>query len=167
MPSAITPLRPFILIVAMIAVLAPGAARKASGAELTVFLSGASPGEAWGTGYGGIVTITLFNIVSGDLEGAWQGSELPSTSFFNLSAKAYISPQFGRFVPYGGLGVGVYRESLPGTSDTGTLGLLFLGLKLKFPFGLVIRGEVQWMDVPMAAPVDLDQRYILGLGLSF
>ncbi len=142
-------------------------ARTASPAEITAFLSGASPGESWSTGYGGMLTITLFNIVGGDLEGAWQGSDLPSTSLFSLSAKAYIGPQFGRFVPYGGIGVGVYRESVLGDSDTGTLGLAFLGLKLKFPFGLVIRGEFQWVNVPMAAPVDLDHRYILGLGLTF
>ena len=144
-----------------------GSVRPVSPAELTVFLSGASPGETWGTGYGGILTITLFNIVGGDLEGAWQGSDLPSTSLFSLSAKAYIGPQLGRFVPYGGIGVGVYRESVLNDSDTGTLGLVFLGLKLKFPFGLVIRGEYQWVDLPMPAPIDLDHRYILGLGLTF
>jgi len=151
----------------LLAGLLLGSVRTASPAEITAFLSGASPGESWSTGYGGMLTITLFNIIGGDLEGAWQGSDLPSTSLFSLSAKAYIGPQFGRFVPYGGIGVGLYRESVLGDSDTGTLGLVFLGLKLKFPFGLVIRGEFQWVDLPMAAPVDLDQRYILGLGLSF
>ncbi len=114
-----------------------------------------------------MLTITLFNIVGGDIEGTWQGSELPSTSLFSLSAKAYLSPQFGRFVPYGGLGVGVYRESILNDSDTGTLGLIFLGVKLKFPMGLVLRGEYQWVDLPMAAPVDLEHRYIFGVGLSF
>jgi len=132
-----------------------------------VFLSGAGPGETWSTGYGGMFTITLFNIVGGDLEGAWQGSDLPSTSLLSLSAKAYIAPQFGRFVPYGGIGVGVYRESVLNDSDTGTLGLGFVGLKLKFPLGLVIRGEYQWVNLPMPAPLDLDRRYILGLGLTF
>ena len=38
------------------------AAPRAEPAELTAFISGASPGEAWGRGYGGLLTITLFNI---------------------------------------------------------------------------------------------------------
>jgi hypothetical protein len=142
-------------------------ARPAPAAEVGAFLSGADPGELWGIGGGGTLTITLFNLVGGELEGAWQGSELPSTSLLTLSAKAYIGPQLGRFVPYGGIGAGVYRESRPGDSDTGTLGLIFLGVKLKFPFGLVVRGEFQWVDLPMAAPVELDHRYFVGLGLSF
>jgi len=162
-----SPSRRAPLLGLLVAGLLLGSVRTASPAELTVFASGAGPGETWSTGYGGMLTITLFNLVSGDLEGAWQGSDLPSTSLFSLSAKAYVGPQFGRFVPYGGLGVGVYRESILNDSDTGTLGLFFVGVKLKFPLGLVIRGEYQWVNLPMPAPVDLDRRYILGLGLSF
>jgi len=157
-----SPLRALLLAGLLVA-----SARAAAPAEVTAFLSGASPGEAWSRGYGGVLTITLFNIVGGEIEGAWQGAELPSTSLFTLSAKAYVGPSIGRFVPYGGLGAGVYRESLPGSSDTGTLGLIFVGAKLKFPFGLVLRGEYQWVDLPLAAPVGLDRRYFFGLGLGF
>ena len=163
MPRPRLALLPALLLAAAVA-MAP---RSADPAELTAFLSGGSPGELWSTGYGGMLTITLFNIVGGEIEGTWQGSELPSTSLFSLSAKAYVSPQFGRFVPYGGIGAGVYRESVFNDSDTGTLGLVFVGVKLKFPMGLVLRGEYQWVDIPMAAPVNLDRRYIFGAGLSF
>jgi hypothetical protein len=143
------------------------APRKASGAEITAFFSGASPGASWTTGYGGMLTITLFNLVGGELEGAWQGGEAPSTSLFTLSAKAYIGPSLGRVIPYVGLGAGVYREAILGDSDTGTLGLVFAGVKLKFPIGLVVRGEYQWADLPLAAPVAMENRYIFGLGLTF
>ncbi|MCG6925574.1 MAG: porin family protein [Acidobacteria bacterium] len=160
-------LQPSPLRVLLLAGLLAASARPAAPAEVTAFVSGASPGEVWATGYGGMLTITLFNIVGGEIEGGWQGAELPSTSLFTLSAKAYVGPSFGRFVPYGGLGAGVYRESLPGSSDTGTLGLVFVGAKLKFPFGLVLRGEYQWVDLPLATPVDLDHRYFFGLGLGF
>ena len=160
-------IRRHALVALLLAAALVASPRPARAAELTAFLSGGSPGELWSTGYGGMLTITLFNLVSGEIEGAWQGGALPSTSLFSLSAKAYIGPSFGRVVPYGGIGAGVYRESLPGESDTGTLGLVFLGAKLKFPFGLVIRGEYQWVNLPAPAPVDLDRRYIFGLGLSF
>jgi len=149
------------------AVTVLGGARPGSSAEATVLLSGADPGELWKVGYGGALSISLFNIVGGEIEGIWQGSELPSTSHFSLSAKAYIAPPFGTFVPYGGLGIGLYRESVPGSSDTGSMGLVFVGVKLKFPVGLVVRGEYQWVDMPTPAPVDLDHRYFAGLGLSF
>jgi hypothetical protein len=157
--------RALVALLLAAALLAPPPPARA--AELTGFLSGGSPGEVWSTGYGGMLTITLFNLVSGEIEGAWQGGAVPSTSLASLSAKAYLGPSFGRVVPYGGIGVGVYRESLPADSDTGTLGLVFLGVKLKFPLGLVIRGEFQWVDLPTPAPVQLDHRYVFGLGLSF
>jgi hypothetical protein len=155
------------LVALLVAAGLAGGARAVTAAEATVFLSSADPGDAWKTGYGGALTITLFNIVGGEIEGFRQGSERPDTSLFSLSGKAYIAPPFGTFVPYGGIGIGVYRESVPAGSDTGSLGLVFVGAKLKFPIGLVVRGEYQWVDMPMAAPVDLDHRYFVGVGLSF
>ena len=162
-----SPRRCIPLRVLLVAGLLFAATEPATPAEIGVFLSSADPGESWSTGWGGTLTITLFNLIGGELEGVWQPSPFPSTSLLTLSAKAYIGPSFGRLVPYGGIGAGVYRESVPGDSDNGSLGLVFLGLKLKFPFGLVIRGEFQWVDLPTPAPVDLDHRYFVGLGLGF
>jgi hypothetical protein len=143
------------------------AAGPARAAEIAAFVSGAGPGETWSTGYGGMLTITLFTVVGGEIEGAWQGGDQADTGLFTLSGKAYLGPSFGRVVPYVGLGVGVYRESYPGGSDTGTVGSVFVGAKLKFPFGLVIRGEYQWISLPTAAPIGLDRRYLVGAGLGF
>ena len=155
---------PFPLL--FLAALAAFPGRSASGAEITAFAIGASLGETWNTGYGGMLTITFFSLVHGELEGCWQSSALPDTSVSSGAAKAYLGPTIGAFVPYAGLGAGVYRESLPGKSDQGTYGLLFAGAKLKFPMGLVIRGEYQWVSLPEAAPIKLDHRYFFALGLS-
>jgi hypothetical protein len=114
-----------------------------------------------------MLTITLFDIVGAEVEGAWQGGSLPDTSLFTLSGKAYLGPSIGSVVPYVGLGAGGYRESYPGGSDTGTVGSVFVGAKLEFPFGLVIRGEYQWISLPMAVPIGLDRRYFVGAGLGF
>jgi hypothetical protein len=141
--------------------------RSVDAAEISAFATGAKPGETWNTGYGGMLTITLFNIVSGEIEGAWQGSPLTDTSIGTLAAKAYVGPSIGRLVPYAGLGVGVYRESLPGKSDQGTSGLFFAGAKLKFPFGLVLRAEYQWVGLPDEVLLPLDNRYLFAAGLSF
>lgn len=142
-------------------------ARAASPAEISAFATGGKPGQTWKTGYGGMLTITLFNLVHGEVEGAYQSSELPDTSLLTAAAKAYLGPSIGRFVPYAGLGAGVYRESLPLDHDQGTTGLVFVGAKLKFPFGLVLRAEYQWIDMPTPAPVQLDQRYFFAVGLGF
>jgi len=136
---------------------------KGGGPSLT---DGGPEPSGWGTCYGGMLTITLFNIVHGEVEGIYQGSNLPSTNLLTLSGKAYLGPSIGRFVPYVGLGAGVYNEGLPTNDDHGTTGLVFAGAKLKFPFGLVIRGEYQWVSLPAAAPVDLDHRYFFALGLG-
>jgi hypothetical protein len=141
--------------------------RDAAPAEISAFMTGGKPGEAWKAGYGGMLTITLFNLVHGEVEGAYQGSELPSTSLFTASAKAYLGPSIGRFVPYAGIGAGVYLENLPGEDDQGTTGLVFVGAKLKFPMGLVLRAEYQWIDMPTPAPVQLDERYLFAVGLGF
>jgi hypothetical protein len=149
----------------------PGAA---SAAEITGLIGkGGGPDQSvgervdWGNCYGGMLTVTLFNFVHGEVEGIYTGSELTDTSLLTLNGKAYLGPSIGRFVPYGGIGAGVYTLGLPVDDDQGTVALVFAGAKLKFPFGLVIRGEYQWIDLPDAAPVQLDHRYFFGLGLSF
>ncbi len=157
----------WVLPALALAFLLCSGAGSASAAELTAFLSGASPGETWGRGYGGMFTISLFNVVHGDVEGAYQTSDLADTSFTSIAAKAYLGPSIGRLVPYGGLGVGAYSESLPNGSDKGTFGSVFVGIKLKFPMGLVLRAEYQWISLPSGVKLDLGNRYLFGAGLSF
>ena len=157
-----------VAVAALFAVgLAALPAPAARAAEISVLVGAGSPGEAWGTVWGGMLTITLFNIVHGEVEGARQGGAFEGTSLYTASAKAYLGPTFGRFVPYGGIGAGVYHQSLPVDDDQGTTGLVFVGAKLKFPMGLVLRGEYQWISLPDAAPVPLDNRYFFAVGLSF
>jgi hypothetical protein len=156
---------PFVVLAA---ILALSSATPASAAEVSVLVGGGSPSEVWGTAWGGMLTISLFNIVYGEIEGAHQGAEtVDGVSLYSGAAKAYLGPSIGRFVPYGGIGAGVYHESLPGKSDEGTIGLIFAGAKLKFPFGLVVRGEYQWVNMPDGVLVKLDHRYFFAAGLSF
>ncbi len=159
--------RPGVLPLLFLTALAASPGRSASGAEITAFATGASPSDVWGTGYGGMLTITLFGFAHGEIEGCWQGSAVPETSVSSLAAKAYFGPQIGPVVPYIGLGAGVYRESLPTQSDQGTSGMVFAGAKLKFPFGLVVRGEYQWLTLPEEVLLPLDNRLLFGVGLSF
>jgi hypothetical protein len=150
-----------------VAFLCLGSARAAAPAEISAFLTGGKPGETWSRGYGGMLTITLFNVVNGEIEGAWQRGDAADTEITTIAAKAYVGPSIGRLVPYIGLGAGAYRESLPVKTDTGSSGLFFVGAKLKFPFGLVIRAEYQWVHLPEDVSLPLDNRYLFAAGLSF
>jgi hypothetical protein len=144
-----------------------GLARPAAPAEISAFLSGAKPGEVWSRGYGAMLTISFFDLVHGEIEGAYQSSDLADTRLLSASGKAYLGPTIGRLVPYAGLGAGAYHESVAGGSDSGTLGLVFVGAKLKFPVGLVLRAEYQWVNLPKAAPLAMDNRYFFAAGLRF
>ena len=137
MPKLLGRVVPVALVLSL-AALAPTTPAKA--AEIAVHLGTGSPTANWGTSWGGSLTITL--------------------------SKAYLGPSIGRFVPYAGIGAGLYHDNKPVDDDEGTTGLVFVGLKLKFPMGLVLRGEYQWLDLPDAAPVKLDNRYFFGVGLS-
>jgi opacity protein-like surface antigen len=160
--------RRLVLWLLTVSCLAGPAAAPARGAEISVLLGSGSPDTVWSTYWGGALTISLFGIVHGEIEGGWQGGAVEGTSIYNANAKAYLGPTFGgRFVPYLGIGAGVYHQSLPIDDDQGTIGLVFAGAKLKFPMGLVLRGEYQWVSLPDAAPLLLDNRYFVGVGLSF
>ncbi len=147
-------------------VLVAGCARSASPAELSVFVSFGLPSADWGRGYGGVFTISLFNLVHGEVEGARQAGDLAGTGLLSLSAKVYAGPTVGRFVPFIGIGVGVYDETRPGPDDQGTLGLFFVGSKLKLPLGVVLRAELDWISLPPAAPVKLSGRFLIGVGIG-
>jgi hypothetical protein len=155
-------LRSFCLALALAA-----AYTSAQAAELTVFATGAGPGEAWNRGWGGSFTITLFDFVHGELEGLSQGSELPDTSLVSLSGKAYLGPTFGRLVPYAGLGLGLYHWGRDEDDDNAQYTLAFAGLKVKLPAGIVLRGEWQWVDIDNDTALPFDHRVMVGAGLRF
>lgn len=141
--------------------------RPASAAEITGFVSGAGPSAAWQRGYGASVTITLFNLVHGELEGLSQGSDLPDTRLTSVAGKAYLGPSIGRLVPYAGLGLGVYHWGREADDDNAQYSLAFAGLKVKLPLGIVLRGEYQWVDLEDAPSLQFDERVLVGVGLGF
>ena len=153
-----------VLLVLGLVGLGAGHARAA---EVAAFLSGAKPGELWGSGAGGTLGITLFNIVGLEFEGAWQGGQTAASDMWSASGRAYVGPQFKRFVPYLGLSTGVYRQSLRSTSDTGSARGVIAGLKFRLPLAIFVKAEYQWVHLPDDALVKMDNKYVLGAGLSF
>jgi len=141
--------------------------RSASAAELTGFISGGKPDELWGTGFGGSFGITLFNLVGLEFEGVWQGGQTAASDMWTASGRIYVGPTIQRFVPYVGISTGAYRQSLRSLSDTGTMGSVFAGLKFKLPVGVVLKAEYQWVHLPEEAMVKMEDRYLVGAGISF
>jgi hypothetical protein len=136
-------------------------------AEVAAYLAGARPSENWGSGFGGTLGITLFNLVGLEFEGAWQGGQTAASDMWSGSGRVYVGPQFKRFVPYLGLSNGIFRQSLSSRSDTGAMRGVFLGLKFKLPLGVVARAEYQWVHLPDDALVKMDNKYLIGAGLTF
>src|SRR5260370_29213655 len=106
-----------LLVAALLLACRPGGA-----AELAAFVSGAPPGPKWsGTGFGLSLTITLLNLVGVELEGARQGGAVTDSNMLSASGRAFLAPPLGRFVPYGGLAVGAYRQTLGSRDQWGTV----------------------------------------------
>ena len=109
--------RTLIVLASVVVGFATLGRSRADAADIGVFVSGADPGAFWGHGFGGYLGISLFNIVGLEIEGAKQNGEVPDSSMLSLSGRAFLAPSFGRFVPYGGLSFGGFRESLGNQDD--------------------------------------------------
>lgn len=152
------------LLVLAVSLLLP---RGSGAVELAAFVSGAYPGASWDRGFGGSLTITVFNLVGLEAEVARQGGAATDSVMWTVSARAYLGPSFGRWVPYAGLSTGYYRQSLGALSDSGRIGGVFFGTKLKLPLGVILKAEYQWVDLPSAVPIKMDGRYYGGVGFGF
>lgn len=134
--------------------------------EATVFLSTASPREAWGQGLGASLTSTWFKIVMLDAELARQGYETSDGKLLSFSVAACLAPSFGRLTPYAGFGVGLQRQSLNEFDDNGTLRSLIVGAKVNLGL-IVLRAEYRTFELSGTALVPLDYRVYAGAGISF
>jgi hypothetical protein len=151
-----------VLLIALI--LGPTATARAL--EATVFLSTASPGEAWGQGLGASLASTWFKVVMLDAELARQGYETADGKLLSFSVAACLAPSFGRLTPYAGLGFGLQRQELGGFSDNGTLTSLMVGAKVNLGL-LVLRAEYRTFELSGTPLVPLDYRFYAGAGISF
>jgi len=68
--------------------------------------------------------------------------------------------------PYGGLGVGVFRQTLGSGSDTGTLRAFILGAKVKLGL-VVIKGEYRKINLSGGPFLEMTARISAGAGISF
>ena len=147
-------------------VLSPALARPARALEVVGFVSEARP-AIWRTGVGATVTSGFFRFASLEAELARQPGEPVDSSMTSFMGSALLSPPLGPLVPFGGFGVGLYRQSRGELRDNGTLTAFILGVKLKLGGVVVIRGEYRAIDLSDGALLEMDERFALGIGVSF
>jgi len=154
------------LFLAAFFVLSPVLARPARALEVSVFLSDARP-SVWGTGVGATLSTTWFKLVCLEAELARQPGQPLDSSMTSFTASALLAPPVGPLTPYGGFGVGVFRQSRGTLRDNGTLKAFVLGVKLKLGGLVVIRGEYRAIALSGEPPLGMDKRFSGGIGISF
>lgn len=142
------------------------AAPCAGAGDVTLFAARVAPTESWGTGYGAALTSTWFQAINLEAEAARIPGELPEEIMTTFTGSAFLAPPIGRFVPYGGLGIGFFRQSRNDRSDTGILRAFALGAKLKLG-AVLLRGEWRRINLSGEPLIEIDSRIAVGAGISF
>jgi hypothetical protein len=149
---------------AMGAVLAPA---PAAAGDVTAFVAIPRPSERWNRGFGAALSSTWFNAVSFEGEAARIPGETTDTAMSSFTASALLSPPVGALTPYGGVGVGLFRQNVGSDSDIGRLKAWIVGAKLKLGGLVVVKAEYRRLDLSGNPLIDMDSRLSAGAGLSF
>jgi hypothetical protein len=150
------------VLTAGLAVFAPAA----RAGDAIVFAAWPSPGEAWGRGYGASLSSTWFQVVSFEAEATRIPGSTTDANITSFTGSALLAPHIGFLTPYGGLGIGLFRQTLGSRSDTGTLRAGILGAKAKLGL-LVLRVEYRNLTLSGTPLIRLDHWVSAGAGISF
>ena len=159
-----TPVR---LLVAVLAMGAPGlAGGSAEAGDVTAFVTIPSPSNVWNRGYGAALTTTWFTAIALEGEAARIPGDLGDSSMSSFTGSALLAPPLGPLVPYGGIGIGFFRQTVGPDSDTGTVRCFVAGLKLKLGLA-VVKGEYRRISLSGEPLLPMDRRFSFGAGISF
>jgi hypothetical protein len=154
-----------LLACATATVLAP--ARPAAAGDVTAFVALPSPTDTWGLGYGASISSTWFKILNFEGEGARLPGDSADASMTSFTGSALIAPPVGFVTPYGGLGIGLFRQTLGTLSDTGVVRALVLGVKVKVGPVLVVKGEYRRLNLSGNPLLEMTNRLSAGAGIAF
>ncbi len=136
--------------------------------DVTAFVALPSPTDRWNHGFGAALSSTWFNLVTFEGEAARIPGETTDTSMSSFTASALLSPPIGALTPYGGIGVGLFRQNVGNfESDTGRLTAWIVGAKVKLGGLIVLKGEYRRLDLSGTPLLDMDSRYSAGAGIAF
>jgi len=146
-----------------VALLLPASA---AAGDVTAFVGFPTPTANWGHGYGATLSSTWFQILAIEGEAARIPGDAPQATITTFTGSALLAPPVGFVTPYGGFGIGVFRQTLLSDSDTGTLKCFILGAKMKFGL-LVVKGEYRRFQLSGPPLLSMDSRISAGAGISF
>lgn len=134
--------------------------------DITAFVAFPSPSERWARGYGAAMTSTWFQVIGLEAEAARLPAESADGTMTTFTGSALLAPPVGFVTLYGGLGVGLFRQTLGPASDTGTLKAFILGAKLRLGL-VVLKGEYRRIELSGDPLIEMDRRLSVGAGISF
>ena len=146
-------------------VLATAAAPALAG-DVTIFAARSTPNENWGTAYGASLSSTWFRVINLEAEAARNPGKLPEEIMTTFTGSAFLALPLGRLVPYGGPGVGFFRQSRSDRSDTGFVKSFAVGAKLKLGV-ILLRGEWRRINLSGVPLLEIDSRIAAGVGIDF
>lgn len=164
-PRRLTPAPLLVLACAMVAVLVP--APPAAAGDVIVFAAFPSPTDTWSHGYGAAISSTWFRILNFEAEGARLPGDSIDASMTSFMGSALVAPPVGFLIPYGGLAIGVSRQSLGPLSNTGVIRALVLGLKVKIGPVFVIKGDYRRLSFSGSPLLEMTHRVSAGAGIAF
>src|SRR6266704_2548985 len=98
---------------------------------LALFLGSAPASSAGDATVFAALSSTWFQVVNLEAEAARIPGETPDGNMTSFTGSALLAPPIGFLTPYGGLGIGLFRQTLGALSDTGVLRASILGAKVK------------------------------------
>ncbi len=138
----------------------------AEAGDITAFVAVAAPVDRWGRGYGAALSSTWFSVLRFEGEAARFAGESPDSTMTSFTGSALLAPPIAFLTPYGGIGVGLFRQTEGPNSDTGTLKCFVLGLKIKIGLA-VLKGEFRQYGLSGEPLLSMERRYSAGAGISF
>ena len=146
--------------------LTVGPAAAAGAGDATLFAAWPSPSDTWARGYGATLSSTWFQVVSFEAEAARIPGETPDGNMTSFTGSALLAPPIGFLTPYGGLGIGLFRQTLGTLSDTGIVRASILGAKVKLGL-LVVKVEYRKLGLSGTPLIPMDHRLSAGAGITF
>ena len=142
-------------------------AAPAGAGDVTAFVAIPRPSDRWNPGFGAALSSTWFNVVSFEGEAARIPGETTDTGMSSFTASALLSPPVGVLTPYGGVGVGLFRQNVGSDSDIGRLRAWIVGAKVKLGGLIVLKAEYRRLELSGTPLIDMNSRISAGAGLSF
>src|SRR4051812_26732868 len=142
-------------------------ASDAEAGDVTIFTSRGQPSENWENGYGAALSSTWFRLATFEAEVARASGKPGDSGMTSFTGSALLSVPLAFVTPYGGVGIGLFRQTLGADSHTGHLRAFVLGAKIHVGGLIVVRGDYRRIDLSGTPLIQLDHRLAGGVGITF